>query len=273
MENISIPNVVMRNVVGGPINLELTSRSRGPNNPPPGKMRNININNIICHDSFFGSSINGAKGYPIENVTISNVRAISHGNGSSQDAEKEPDDILKSPWQGNQWHLPSYGFFCRHVKGLTFQNIRLNTQHKDPRPAFVFIDVEQLELYSIKAQRSDDSHPPIVFKDVTELNIDNCYSLPLITPTYSKFRLSTNTLLSGKEFSALLTASSGKGGVAAIHLQADSGPLATRYVWLDENRPLEIEFRGLTLTKPGMHTLIIENHPKTASLQVKPPSP
>ena len=42
--------------------------------------------------------------------------------------------------------LPSWGFYVRHVEGITFRNVHLSLRDSDFRPAFVFDDVHQLTM-------------------------------------------------------------------------------------------------------------------------------
>jgi hypothetical protein len=41
--------------------------------------------------------------------------------------------------------VPVFGFYARHVKGLTLRNVQLTTAAPDGRPATAFIDVSDLE--------------------------------------------------------------------------------------------------------------------------------
>jgi hypothetical protein len=45
--------------------------------------------------------------------------------------------------------LPAWGFYSRHVRGLTMKNITVKLQDADFRPAFVFDDVENLHLQQL----------------------------------------------------------------------------------------------------------------------------
>ena len=47
--------------------------------------------------------------------------------------------------------LPAYGIYLRHVKGLTFEDVTLETTAPDLRPALVGEDVEDLELANFRA--------------------------------------------------------------------------------------------------------------------------
>jgi len=40
--------------------------------------------------------------------------------------------------------LPAYGFYCRHVRGLKFINVQLQTTTSDQRHAVVCEDVEDV---------------------------------------------------------------------------------------------------------------------------------
>jgi hypothetical protein len=40
--------------------------------------------------------------------------------------------------------MPVHGIYARHVRGITFNNVRMNVLTPDARPATAFIDVEDL---------------------------------------------------------------------------------------------------------------------------------
>lgn len=46
--------------------------------------------------------------------------------------------------------LPAWGFYGRHVEGLTLRNVRVHWQQPDARPALIFDDVAGLELDGFK---------------------------------------------------------------------------------------------------------------------------
>ena len=48
--------------------------------------------------------------------------------------------------------LPAYGFYCRHGRNISFNNIELGYDKPEARPAFVFDDAEGLQLTGIKAR-------------------------------------------------------------------------------------------------------------------------
>lgn len=61
--------------------------------------------------------------------------------------------------------LPAWGFYVRHVDGLIMKNISVQAREKDYRPAFVFDDVEGLQLNQFKIQE-DDTNKQIIFRNV-----------------------------------------------------------------------------------------------------------
>jgi hypothetical protein len=59
--------------------------------------------------------------------------------------EEAPDRYPDAQMFGD---LPAYGFYCRHVQGLSFENVTVTSTHEDGRPALVFDDVLELRLAS-----------------------------------------------------------------------------------------------------------------------------
>lgn len=52
---------------------------------------------------------------------------------------------------------PSYGFYVRHVRGITFDNIEVSFERDDARPAFVLDDVGNVEFFRTNAEISPDA--------------------------------------------------------------------------------------------------------------------
>jgi hypothetical protein len=55
--------------------------------------------------------------------------------------------------------LPAYGFFVRHAKGVVMENVRLNFDDDDRRPAVVCDDVEELAITGLKARTLPNVQP------------------------------------------------------------------------------------------------------------------
>lgn len=166
LENISISNIVMKNVEG-PIFIRLGNRGRTYNKPteqvygadvqaegaPPGAVKNIRISNIkatIKSDAKDRNCImiSGIPGHKIEDVVLENIEVSFPGNGTEEDAELVvPDDEARYPEQFFFGVLPSYGLYIRHADGVTLRNVELSLQNPDKRPMVRCKDVSGFSWY------------------------------------------------------------------------------------------------------------------------------
>ncbi len=64
------------------------------------------------------------------------------------------EDETGYPEPGALGTMPSYGFFLRHVKGITLDNIQLHTLTDDARPPIALDDVDNAEFFRVKAQHA-----------------------------------------------------------------------------------------------------------------------
>ena len=154
LENISINNITMMNVVDYPIYITLGDRNRGPN-ATNGIVRNVQISNVIATgvDKTSGIQITGDPGHYIQGVRLDNIRMVFNGGGTTNDAvrvPKEPGDIYPEPSRFGV--MPAYGLFARHVRDLELANLHFTFETNDARPAMVCSDVQGLEIDNFKAQ-------------------------------------------------------------------------------------------------------------------------
>ena len=77
-------------------------------------------------------------------------------------------------------NMPSHGFYVRHVKGIELSNVEIETLKPDLRPLFVMDDVENADLFRIKAPRAPNA-PVMVMNHVRNLRVSA--SNPLIPDT------------------------------------------------------------------------------------------
>jgi len=130
-----------------PIFLRLGNRGRtirkGMGKPRVGTFRNVSINNVIATNTGqFGCSITGLPGYPIENVSLSNIQITFKGGVTEKVNANIPELEKHYPESDMFGILPSYGFFVSHVKNITFSNVELRLENRDIRPAIIFEDVD-----------------------------------------------------------------------------------------------------------------------------------
>jgi polygalacturonase len=102
LEDITVSNISMRNIITAPIFLRLGNRMRGPDNTPVGTLKRVIISNLVCSNCVgrLGSIISGIPGYAIEDVKISNVQVLHQGGGTKEDAAYQPpeyEDMYPEP--------------------------------------------------------------------------------------------------------------------------------------------------------------------------------
>ncbi len=179
LERVTVSNITIKGVTV-PIFMRLGDRGRiyggGGDKPDTGTLRNVSISNIIATDcSAIGCSITGLPGHNIENVTLSNINLGFDGGGTRGDADRAiPEKAGSYPESTMFGTLSAYGFFCRHVRGLELNNVRLRTSEPDHRPALVFDDVHEAGIDSIRASCSAQAAAMISLHNSTDVAIRNC---------------------------------------------------------------------------------------------------
>ncbi len=143
--------------VSVPIFMRLGNRARQyePGQPKPGvgTFRNVVVRDVVAREtSEIGCSITGLPGHRIENVVLKNLKLGFDGGGSRNHASgKVPEKPESYPESTMFGVLPAYGFYCRHVKDLKFENVELRTAAPDLRHAMVFDDAEGVTIEGLDA--------------------------------------------------------------------------------------------------------------------------
>ena len=174
LEDVTITNITMRDMVEEPIFLRLGSRMRGPKEAVIGSLRRINISNIVAYNCNAENTctISGIPGHDIEDVQLSNIRIYYQGGGHVLDKDMtEKED--KYPEPGMFGNCPVYGLYVRHAKNITFNDIFLYTMKPDSRPPFEFNDVKGVYLGHVTAQRGKGTDA-IILKDVSGITVTGC---------------------------------------------------------------------------------------------------
>ena len=73
--------------------------------------------------------------------------------------------------------LPAWGLYVRHVRGLTLKNIWLQLKNVDFRPAYVFDDVENLDMDAINLPLVLQE-PQVILRDVRSARVRSDYNGP-----------------------------------------------------------------------------------------------
>ena len=179
LENVTISNIVMEDMAA-PIFIRLGNRGRTPQpnmEPLPiGTVNNISISNIVARNAGrTGCSIIGETDHPITNISISNVRINFDGEGTLAEAQEEKLELVNEyPESTSLGNLPAYGFFVRHVDGITFRDVTFSYNEEDHRPAMLFNDVQNLKLLNIDAEISADAKAMIVLQNTSNVFVNGC---------------------------------------------------------------------------------------------------
>lgn len=183
MERVLISNISMRNIKGTAMFVRLGNRAKvyqGEGVAPVAQVKDILIQNVYGTDiERYGCSITGLQNAPLEGITFNNINLTFKGGDSPfyfEGYTKKPviirtiDDVPDRedayPHGGMYGKLPAYGFYVRHAKDVTFNNVKLNFKEADKRYALVADDVEGLILNSFHAEATKESPSLIHFKDV-----------------------------------------------------------------------------------------------------------
>ena len=147
MENIVVTNISMSHVHHYPIYITTGCRNRGPKERTDvSTARDIYINNVVADDcdSLAGIIITGMEGYPIRNVSLSNIRIQYRGGGKKTDKpyREQGTNYPEPRWAGP---TPAYGLYARHVDGLRLDNVKFELLRDDERPAILMEDVKNVE--------------------------------------------------------------------------------------------------------------------------------
>jgi polygalacturonase len=161
LEDVSIANITMRNIVSAPIFMRLGARLRGPKESTKvGTLRRVNISNIVCWNTEgkYCSVLSGVPGGVLEDVSLHDILIVSQGGaGADQAALQLAENESKYPEPNMFGPTPAYGFYVRHVKGLSMSNIQLKAESPDARPAILLDEVDGAKFFNVQAQTSNGS--------------------------------------------------------------------------------------------------------------------
>lgn len=184
LEDVTINNITMRDIMSAPIFLRLGARMRGPQGTPVGALRRIIIGNIVAYnvDSKAGAIISGIPGHDIEDVSLHDINIYFKGGGTKEQAAREVPDMEKEyPEPDRFGMMPSYGFFIRNVNGIQLQNINLHLLTDDQRPSFVMDSVKNADLRFVNTSAR---------KDIPDLSLSNTENVKI----FQSFNMRDTTL-------------------------------------------------------------------------------
>ncbi|MFD1045817.1 glycoside hydrolase family 28 protein [Kibdelosporangium lantanae] len=158
LEDVTVSNITMRNVQM-PFFLRLGSRMRGPAGVPVGTLRRVSISDVVAYNSDprYPSAIVGIPGHNVEDIRLANIRHHLLGGLTPGDAVANPPELETAyPEPSMFGTLPAYGWFVRHAKGVTFDNMETRYDKVDTRPAVVLRDVTDVDFHHTRADKAPD---------------------------------------------------------------------------------------------------------------------
>lgn len=175
LEDITITNITMRDIVNAPIFLRLGARMRAPQGYVPGALRRVTISNIRVYnaDSHFASIISGIPGHDIEDIQLNDIRIYYRQMDSSftKIPVVVPENEKQYPEPEKMGIMPAYGFFIRHVNGIALNNVEVSYLGKEVRPAFYLDDVKSVNFFRVKAM-SVEGTKTFILNNVLNFSIE-----------------------------------------------------------------------------------------------------
>jgi len=177
IEDVTINNITMQDIVNSPIYIRLGHRLRGPTESTNvGVIRRVKISNIEVSNAVSNTSmiIAGTIDHPIEDVQLSDIRINYLGGGQKDWSQYDPpeDESQFYPEPDRLGTMPAYGMFARHVNGLTLRNVEVSYAKTDLRTAVVLDDVQDVAFDHFKAQHEADV-PEFMLWNTRDFDVDH----------------------------------------------------------------------------------------------------
>lgn len=168
----------IRGITISDISAEIPDRPRKEMNKFPPNWRHRCVTLVT-------GSITGLPGSPVKDVTLRNVTITYGGIGPiPRDEHHRIDALAKVPECEERYPeatmfgvLPAWGFYCRHVEGITFENVTLKVKGRDYRPALVCDDAKNIVMKGFNVL-SAGREPVIVLNNVRGAEIRDSNSPP-----------------------------------------------------------------------------------------------
>jgi polygalacturonase len=173
IEDVTITNTTLRDLVSGPIFMRLGARLRGPKETTKvGTLKRILISNLACYNApqKVSSILSGIPDASIEDVKLSNIYIETVGGATAEDAKIQPPELeSKYPEPGMFGAMPASGFFLRHVRNVEMSHVEIANTTPDARPAFYLTSVDRADFFGITAPPNVDG--AFALHDVKDLRI------------------------------------------------------------------------------------------------------
>lgn len=166
LSGVAVSNIAMDGVIA-PIFLRLGNRGRRQQNPVPGTLRDVVIDNVVATGASLASSITGIPGHDVENVSLQNVRIQMRGGGGADVARRVVEErIADYPRATMFGELPAHGLYVRHVSDLSLRDIHVRTARDDARPVLIADDVAGLRVDGLGGGTAEGAESAVRLRNV-----------------------------------------------------------------------------------------------------------
>lgn len=183
LKRVNINNIVI-NGAGAAIFVRLGNRARPflrgdsvkVEKPGLGTLRNVSISQITADRiDDVGCSITGIPAKSAQDIRLRDIRISYVGGGDAAPANVVvPENEDRYPEHHMFGHLPAYGFYFRHIDGISIHGMSLSYDAPDFRPALYFDDVQNLNLFDFAAQTESTTPAMIRMKNVRDGLVHGC---------------------------------------------------------------------------------------------------
>ncbi len=173
IEDVSISNITMRNILDSGFFIRVGSRLRGPDGIVPGKTARINISDVTIEGipPSYCAMVMGIPGHPVSGVSFNNIKIKVNGGATYEQSLTEvPENEEGYPDPMYFGKLPAHGFYVRHADKLKFTNIDITFNNDDYRPAFIFEDVHGGLIENVSTIEVE-GYPTAIFKKVGDIDV------------------------------------------------------------------------------------------------------
>lgn len=181
LEDVTITNISMRDIITAPIFMRLGSRMRGPEGVPVGELRRVMISNLVCSNSAsrISSILSGIPGHAIEDVKLDNIYVQHRGGGTGEMAAIVPPEMEDAyPEPGMFGPMPAHGLYVRHARSLQVTNFEVAALEDDARPALAFFDVQGADLVNLRMPAPTGGAPYLTLQDVDDFGVEGSEPIP-----------------------------------------------------------------------------------------------
>lgn len=179
IEDVSVDNLVMRDLTSAPLFIRLGRRMRAPAGTRVGAIRCINIANVVVSGAHapYASSVVGLPEAPVEDVRLSNLTILHDGGGTRADAVRTvPEEADHYPEPSMFGVTPAYALYVRHARNVEVHHADLRAATAEGRPPIVLDDVDGARFDGLRAGHAVDA-PTFLLQAVRRFSLSGADGL------------------------------------------------------------------------------------------------